>query len=298
MFRGFHIPDMNPETDRPTRRQLLAAAAAGTALLAGCIGDSGDGDGGTDTDNGDSGDDAGAPDENTTNSTDTNETGETGTDDGDSDNGDDDVGDGDSGETTAASVPVRGDPEAAVTLEVYEDLGCPACRSYVQNGLPELEASYIDEGRIRYEHRDFPVTGPAAEQAASAAREVLARHGNDAFWEFVSAVFANQGRLGQNPPDLFEELAGNLGFDADAVATAGQERSHQSVVDRDFTRGEELGVEGTPSFVVDGRLVDPGGARTIEDVVDAVANALDTALAGGDGSDDDDSSGSDDSTPY
>ena len=285
---------MNPDTDRPTRRQLLAAAAAGTALLAGCIGDSGDGDGGNDTDSGESDDDAGStPDGNTTNSTDADDTGETDAGDGDSDNGDDNSDD----ETTAATVPVRGDPEAAVTLEVYEDLGCPACRSYVQNGLPELEAGYIDEGQIRYEHRDFPVTGPAAEQAASAAREVLARHGNDAFWEFVSAVFANQDRLGQNPPDLFEELAGNLGFDADAVATAGQERSHQSVVDRDFTRGEELGVEGTPSFVVDDQLVDTSGARTIEDVVDAVADALDTALAGGDGGDDD-SSGSDDSTPY
>jgi len=260
---------MNPNADHPTRRQLLAATAAGTALLAGCIGDSGDGDDGADT--------GGVPDGNTTNSTDTNDT----------------------GETTAATVPVRGDPEAAVTLEVYEDLGCPACRSYVQNGLPELEAGYIDEGQIRYEHRDFPVTGPAAEQAASAAREVLARHGNDAFWEFVSTVFANQGRLQSNPPDLFEELAGNLGFDADAVATAGQERSHQSVLDRDFDRGEELGVEGTPSFAVDGQLVDTGGARTIEDVVDAVIDALETALDGGgdDGSSGSDDAG-DDSTPY
>jgi Protein-disulfide isomerase len=182
-------------------------------------------------------------------------------------------------------VPVRGDPEAPVTLAVYEDLGCPACRSYVQNGLPELEAGYIDEGRIRYEHRDFPVTGPAAEQAASAAREVLARHGNDAFWEFVSAVFAEQDRLRPNPPDLLEELAGDLGFDADAVATAARERSHQSVVDRDFARGEELGVGGTPSFVVDGQLVDASDARTIEGVVDAVVDTLDTAL--GDGDDDD-----------
>jgi len=293
MNMEFYAPDVNSNTNHQTRRQLLAAAAAGTALLAGCIGNSGDGDGG-DSGDGDGGDDAGGtPDESTTNSTGTNDTGETGAGDGDSDDG----------ETTAATVPVRGDPEAAVTLEVYEDLGCPACRSYVENGLPELEAGYIDEGRIRYEHRDFPVTGPAAEQAASAAREVLARHGNDAFWEFVSAVFTNQGRLQSNPPDVLGELAGNLGFDADAVATAGQERSHQSVVDRDFTRGEELGVEATPSFVVDGQLVDTGGARTIEDVVDAVIDTLDTALDGGDdGGGDDDSSGSDDagdgSTPY
>ena len=263
---------MSQNTDHPTRRRLLAAAATGTALLAGCVGGSGDDTDGNKT--------------NSTGSGNMNGTGGTGADDG---AGSDDSSDG---ETTAATVPVRGDPEAAVTLAVYEDLGCPACRSYVRNGFPELKDGYIDEERIRYEHRDFPVTGPAAEQAASAAREVLARHGNDAFWEFVSAVFADQDRLRQNPSDLFEELAGQFGFDTDAIATAGQERSHQSIVDRDFARGEELGVEGTPSFVVDGQLVDTGGARTIEDVVDAVADALDTAL----GDTDDDSGG--DSAPY
>jgi protein-disulfide isomerase len=156
----------------------------------------------------------------------------------------------------ADTVPVRGDPDADVTLEVYEDLGCPACRSYVQDVFPDIQSRYLDDGRIRYEHHDFIVTGPAAEQAASAAREVLDREGDEGFWSFTGAVFDNQGRLPSQAPGLFSTLAGNLGFDDPAaIATAGQNLEYDSAVESDMNRGRSLGVEGTPSFVVDGSLV-------------------------------------------
>ena len=259
---------MKPTSDEPTRRRLLFAAVAGTATLAGCLsGDSGDnteGNGGEDTDDQNANAD--------TNGGDNSDDGGDNTDDG-GDNSD---------ETTASSVPVRGDPEAAVTLEVYEDLGCPACRNYVQNGLPELEAGYIETEQIRYEHRDFVVTGTDAAQAASAAREALARHGTDAFWAFVDAVFANQERLDPEGPALFGELAAELALDADAIEAAGAERTHQSVVERDKARGLDTGVSATPSFVVDGELVDPGDAGSMSELVAAVSDSLDAALDGGD----------------
>ena len=265
---------MERTRDEPTRRQLLLAAAVGTATLAGCLsGDSGDdteGNGGGDTD-----------DQNADESTNGGDNTDDGGDNNDGGDNTDDGGD-DSDETTASSVPVRGDPEAAVTLEVYEDLGCPACRNYVQNGLPELEAGYIETEQIRYEHRDFVVTGTDAAQAASAARETLARHGTDAFWAFVDAVFANQGRLDSEGPALFGELAADLDLDADAIETAGAERTHQSVVERDKARGLDAGVRATPSFVVDGELVDPGDAGSMSEVVAAVSDSLDAALDGGD----------------
>jgi Protein-disulfide isomerase len=260
---------MKPTSDEPTRRRLLFAAAAGTATLAGCIsGDSGDdteGNGGEDTDDQDA-------------NTNTN-------------------GGDDSDETTASSVPVRGDPEAAVTLEVYEDLGCPACRNYIRNGLPELEAEYIENKQIRYEHRDFVVTGTNAAQAASAARETLARHGTDAFWAFVDAVFANQERLNSEGSTVLGELASDLELDADAIETAGAERTHQSVVERDKARGLDTGVSATPSFVVDGELVDPGDAGSMSEVVAAVSDSLDAALDGS-GDDGSDPYGDDGSDPY
>lgn len=264
-------------TDRtegtPTRRQLLFVTAVGTATLAGCI--SGDGDSDGSTDDGENGTVA-ETDDDTENSTEA----DGANDQGNSENSTADDADdsGDSMGTGAAAVPVRGDPDAEVVLEVYEDLGCPACRNYVENGFPELETQYIDEERIRYEHRDFPVIGPASAQAASAAREALARHGNDAFWEFVSAVFANQDRLEPEGPALLSELAADLDLDAEAIATAGEERAHQSVVDRDFERGQQLGVRGTPSFVVNGELVDPGDIGSMAELVGAVSDRLDAAL--------------------
>jgi len=144
-----------------------------------------------------------------------------------------------------------------VTLEVYEDLGCPACRSYVQDVFPSIQSRYLDDGRIRYEHHDFIVIGPTSRQAASAAREVLDREGDEGFWSFTGAVFDNQGRLQSQAPGLFSELAGNLGFDdPSGIATAGQNLAYDSAVESDMNRGRNLGVGGTPSFVVDGSLVE------------------------------------------
>jgi protein-disulfide isomerase len=266
-----------------SRRGVLLAVAAGTVSLAGCI----TGDGGDDTDNdtdgpaadtetdaGNSTDDSGNGGESNGNGTD------------ETNGAADDTDAGDDSGTTAETVPVRGDPDADVTLAVYEDLGCPHCRNYVQNYFPELESEYIEGGRIRYEHRDFVVTGSAAAQAANAAREVLARHGIDAFWSYTSAVFANQDRLRSETPELLGELAANLDMDADAIETAGAERAHQSVIERDMSRGQERGVTGTPSFVLDGELVDTGGAESMGDIVDIVSDELDVALDGGTTTDD------------
>jgi protein-disulfide isomerase len=184
------------------------------------------------------------------------------------------------GEGGADNVPVRGNPDANVTLEVYEDLGCPACQSYIQNGFDSIQTNYLEDGLVRYEHRDFITTGIAAEQAASAAREVLERHGDEDFWAFVHAIYDNQNRLRAEVPSLFGEIAGNLGLDADAIEAAGENRDHQNAVQADIDRGRNLGVQGTPSFVVDGNLVDRSGAATMNQLVAAVSQQLDQALDG------------------
>lgn len=178
----------------------------------------------------------------------------------------------------AESVPVLGDPDADVVLEVYEDFGCPHCQSFNQNGFPEIQSQYLEAGHIRYEHRDFVVTGDPARQAASAAREVLNEHGNEEFWTFAKALYDNQNRLGSEAPGLFSELAENQGLDGAAIATAGEDRTHSDAVQADKQRGESFGVQGTPSFVLDGSLVDMSGAGTIQQQTTILANEIDAAL--------------------
>ena len=68
--------------------------------------------------------------------------------------------------------PVAGDPDADVTVAVYEDYACPHCRTYSEEVFPQVEEIYLSAGTVRYEFHDFPI--PVDEtvswQAASAAR--------------------------------------------------------------------------------------------------------------------------------
>jgi protein-disulfide isomerase len=231
---------MNDE--KTTRRRVLLGATTGVAFLAGCSG----GDGGSGSGDGGSGD--------------TNPTEPTPTND------------------ETLPTPVLGDADADVTLAVYEDYACPHCADYNLDGFAELESAYVDTGDIRYEHRDapIPVADPGSWQAASAAREVQARHGNDAFWAYAEKLFEQSSSLGGEVEPLFERLATELDLDgASAIATAGVDRAHDPTVRADRQRAEEVGVPGTPAFVVDGEVVASGfGADTISTVTTALDNAL------------------------
>lgn len=178
----------------------------------------------------------------------------------------------------ADEVPVRGDPDADIVLEAYVDMGCPGCRAFDEEGFDGIQATYLDDGLVRYEHRDLIVTGSAAGQAANAAREVYDRHGNDAFWEFKSAVYQNQERLEGGVPELFGEIAADLGFDADAIEDAGANRDHQSAVDADTDRGESIGIGSTPGFALDDDpITNPD--MSLGQRIQAIETELDNAIA-------------------
>lgn len=172
----------------------------------------------------------------------------------------------------AENVPVLGDPDAGVTLEVFEDMACGACRAYENNGFESIESNFIATEQIRYEHRDRISIGTPSRDAANAAREVLEMEGNDAFWEFKSAVFDRQERLRRSPVETLRSVADSLGFDADAIAEAARQRSHSDDVSADNERGRSLGVTATPSFVIDGALASEGA-----DISELTAQ-LDSAL--------------------
>lgn len=248
------------DTRLRTRRQVLASVAAGSAVLAGCLGGDGDGEpSGT-------GEPSGAVDDS---------------------GGDDPDAAGDSPD--GSTVPVRGDPEAAVTLAVYEDYACPHCRDYVLNGSPELVEAYVEPGDIRYEHRDLPipVADPESWEAASAAREMLARGGHGAFWDYATRLYEEQSRLGTDTPELYAELATAVdgSVDGAAVRAAGVDRAHDDAAQADRERAVDLGAEGTPTFVLDGEIVASGYADPVlADVRAAVDEALgydDNAGSGG-----------------
>jgi len=186
--------------------------------------------------------------------------------------GDDQDSQSNSGGEGPLGPPVRGDPDADVTLTVYEDFACPHCRDYNANGYPTLAEEYVESGEIRYEHRDLPipVADPESYEAANGARAVQDRGGDEAFWTYAEQLFARQSDLGSETPALYADLAEGL-VTADAVREAAVDRAYAETVEADRQRGIDAGVEGTPGFVLNGEAVVSGfGEETVETVTAAI----------------------------
>jgi protein-disulfide isomerase len=138
-----------------------------------------------------------------------------------------------------------------VTLTVYADFACPACRTFHDDFVPPLEDEYVDAGVVTYEHRDFPLEmhAPRSFDAANAARAVQDAADDEAFFAYVDSLFANQRRLS---PDVYQSLAGDVSADGDRVREAVEGRIYRETVSRDLDAGNEAGVRGTPTVFVDG----------------------------------------------
>lgn len=146
----------------------------------------------------------------------------------------------------------EGPAEAPVVLVEYGDYECPDCgraHEVVQAVLAELG----DE--VRFVFRNFPLAQahPQAEIAAAAAESVARHGGNDAFWAMHDLLFANQDALEELDLLSYAEAAG---VDPVAVANDLSDGSMRARVRADFRGGVRSGVNGTPTFFVNGRRFD------------------------------------------
>ena len=151
--------------------------------------------------------------------------------------------------------PVKGTDDAPVTVSVYKDFACPACRNFNAGITPRLVEEYVDQGVVRLEHYDFPLDmhEPTSYTAANAARAVQHASDDEAFFSFADALFANQSDLG---PGTYAELAGEVNVDGERVQTAAEGRTYRHIVSADKENGIDAGVRATPTVFVDGSPVE------------------------------------------
>lgn len=155
----------------------------------------------------------------------------------------------------------QGSEDAPITLVEYGDYQCPRCRLayYV---IKKLQEHYGTE--LRFVFRNFPLAQihPYAETAAETA-EFAAAHG--LFWEMHHALYENQHRLSA---PLLIELAEALGLSAMELQQALDSHVYLPKIRADFLGGVRSGVNGTPSFFINGVRHD--GPFGFEDLVSAI----------------------------
>jgi protein-disulfide isomerase len=155
--------------------------------------------------------------------------------------------------------PIEGDKKAELTLIEFSDFQCPFCRES-QATLEALRNKYGK--RLRIAFVNFPLSmHPQAKNAALAAW-AAGQQGH--FWEYHDRLFARQEKLGDA---LYVELAKELKLD---LAKFEQDRASEfasKAIEADKAQGLKAGVNGTPTFVINGiPLVNPP-ANLVEQVV-------------------------------
>ncbi|MWV64944.1 thioredoxin domain-containing protein [Halorubrum sp. JWXQ-INN 858] len=162
--------------------------------------------------------------------------------------------------------PVLGDPDSDVLVQTFEDFTCGGCATFKAEEFPTIREAHVDTGEVRYEHWDFPI--PVDEDwavpVASAARGVGAREGDEAFFEFASAVYEFHGSYSHDAIGAAAEAAG---ADPCAAIADAEFVPYEGPILADREEGVARGLESTPTVYVNGDPVDGASA-------DAVAAAI------------------------
>jgi len=160
---------------------------------------------------------------------------------------------------------VRGPAVAPLTLVEYGDYECPYCGAAYPI-VKEIERILGDE--LISVFRNFPLSEvhPHAFQAAEAAESAAAQ---DRFWEMHDRLYENQQRLEKN--DLLAH-ARTLGLDVPRIETELEEHAHEPRIRNDFLSGVRSGVNGTPTFFING--LRHNGSYDLKTLLSALRAAL------------------------
>jgi len=149
--------------------------------------------------------------------------------------------------------PIRGNPDAPITIVEFSDYQCPFCARFYAQTLPLLLEEYIDEGKVNLVYRDFPVQRihPNA-LAAAAAAECADEQGK--YWEYHDTLFEKQNawaKLDSNSAiSTFSQFAAEIELEQQQFDNCLESGKYLEEVQADFSDGKNYQVTGTPGFFI------------------------------------------------
>lgn len=149
-----------------------------------------------------------------------------------------------------------GDANAPVVMYQWSDYTCPHCKTFHDDIWPILEEAYVKTGKLKLVYKEYPVVSGDLSVVASLAAQCAADQ--DKFWEMHDWLYgntitwANQDALAQ-----LKKGAREAGADGDAFDKCFDAQTPYQRLSEDFGEGKLYEINGTPAFVINGRLI-PG----------------------------------------
>ena len=172
-----------------------------------------------------------------------------------------------------APPPMEGSEDASVTIIEFTDFTCPYCSKFTTETLPRIEADYIDTGKAKLYFLPFPVHGETAYRAVEAG---FCAEEQGLFWDFQRLLIAQFNVRGSSvlTPAWLAAIAAAAGADRDRFLHSLTARTYTAAVEATVALGKELGVDGTPTFFINGKKI-PGAAP-----YEVFAQMIEAELAG------------------
>ncbi|MFH1112186.1 MAG: DsbA family protein [Patescibacteria group bacterium] len=145
--------------------------------------------------------------------------------------------------------PSQGSLLAPVTIVEFSDFQCPYCREAAPI-IKQVLKQYPEA--VRFIFRDFPIISIHSEAVPSAVAANCAME-QGKFWEYHDALFSQQEALG---PDLYLTLARSFALDEGKFKNCLNSPLIIDEIENDFEAGLAAGVGGTPTFFVNGQIVE------------------------------------------
>ncbi len=162
-----------------------------------------------------------------------------------------------------------GDKNPPVTIIEVSDFGCGHCRNFNADTAPIIEQQYVDTGIVQYISLPFAL-GTGTLIGANAA---MCANEQDAYFDYQSALFASTDNDNYLTPEGVTETAVNLGLDKAAFEGCLGSGKYSNTINNNISVAQEAGVSATPSFFINGRLVE--GNNPIENFASFIAEAQD-----------------------
>jgi protein-disulfide isomerase len=168
-------------------------------------------------------------------------------------------------EVASAGRPERGaGAKAPITIIEFSDYQCPFCKR-AETVVDQVMKTYGDKIRLVFRHYPLPMH-PQARPAAEAASCANAQ---GKFWDYHAKLFANQSALGE---DKLKEYAKDVGLDSGKFDQCLAEKPFKAKIDEDVADGSKVGVNGTPAFFINGRML--SGAQPFEKFKEVIEEEL------------------------
>jgi len=144
---------------------------------------------------------------------------------------------------------VLGDPTAPVTVTEFVDLQCPICAKASQTVVPSVINDYVRPGDVKLQARTLSFIGP---DSVRAARVAAGAEQQGRLWPFLETFYSKQGpeNSGYVTDDFLRSVASTSGVNASKALAFADGSTSQTPLARANAQAQKLGINGTPTFVV------------------------------------------------